>query len=291
MLNRSFFTYLILSLLILTISVSNAHAADPAMPPPIQELVKDGAVARYLGDDQGLKGWVTFKGGQEQYFYTTPDGQGIVMGILFNPKGDVITMRQIEQLRAREGKTLDRLAGITPQQSATAETPVTAPTTAPAPQTKPKNKSEQFFADIEQANWITLGDKTAPVMYSFIDPQCPHCKELINGFKKAGVLDNGQLQLRLIPVGMLSEESLYQSAFLLASPTAALDLLKLVEGNQNAVPVDKNLPTLGVEKNLSLMQRYKIDVTPFSVYRNKKGEVKILRGKPKNIKNLMKELR
>lgn len=264
-----------------------AHAADPTMPPPIAQLVKDGAVARYLGDDQGLQGWVTFKAGQEQYFYTTPDGQGIVMGILFNPKGDVITMRQIEQLRAREGATLDKLAGIvTPPPVAT------PPQTTPAkPTTKPSSKSDVFFNAIEQSNWITLGDKAAPVIYSFIDPQCPHCKDLIKAFQKAGVLDNGQLQLRLIPVGILSEESLYQSAFLLASPTAALDLLKLVGGDKNAVPADKNLPTLGVEKNLSLMQQYKIDVTPFSVYRNKSGAVKILRGEPKNIKNLMKELR
>lgn len=266
---------------------SVAFAADPPMPAPIQQLVKDGAVARYLGKDQNLDGWVTFKNGQEQYFYVTPDGQGIIMGLLFNTRGDAITLRQIDQLREREGDTLDKLAGVNPAVPA-----VNKPTTEPQKNTvatKPNSKSEQFYADIELANWIVLGEKTAPPFYAFIDPQCPHCKDMIKEFQNSGALNN--IQLRLLPVGLLSEDSLAQAAFLLASPTAGADLLKLVGGDQSAIPIDKNLPLLGVQKNLSLMQTYKIDVTPFAVYKTKDGTVKILRGVPKNMKALIKEIK
>ena len=270
---------------------SAANAAEPKMPLPIAEMVKGGAVARYLGNDQGLDGWVTFKGGQENYFYATPDGTGIVNGVLFNQRGDTVTLRQIEQLRAREGAVLDKLAGVETKETTKEEPKAEQPKTAQKPDTKPQTKADQFYAAIENGNWFTLGDKTAPVMYTFADTQCPHCKDMIKTLIKSGVLDNGQLQLRVLPVGILSEDSQFQAAYLLAAPTAAADFLKLVAGDKNAVPVNKNLPTLGALKNLSLMQTYKIDVTPFTVYKNKNGAVKILRGVPENVKDLMKELR
>ena len=260
------------------------------MPPPIKTLVENGAVAKYLGKDQGLDGWVTFKDGQEQYFYVTPDGQGIVMGLLFNAHGDALTIRQIEQLRAKEGPAIDKLAGVTPQTTTQNAAPIPATkTTTPA---KPSSaKSEQFFNDISSSNWVAIGDANAPAFYAFIDPQCPHCKDMIKAFGNAGAINKKQIQLRLIPVGLMSEDSLYQAAYLIGAPDAAASLLKLAYGDAKAVPVDKNQSTLGVQKNLTLMQKYKIDVTPFAVYRDKAGQVKILRGVPKNIAALIADLK
>jgi thiol:disulfide interchange protein DsbG len=272
-------------------SSASTFAADPALPPPIKTLVENGAIAKYLGKDQGLDGWVTFKDGVEQYFYVTPDGQGIVMGLLFNARGDALTLRQIEQLRAKEGDAIDKLAGVTPpESSAQNAAPEPAAKTA-APTKQSSAKSTQFFKDISSSNWVSVGDANAPAFYAFIDPQCPHCKDMIKAFGDAGAINKKQIQLRLIPVGLMSEDSLYQAAHLITAPDAAASILKLAYGDTKAVPVNKNLSTLGVQKNLALMQKYKIDVTPFAVYRNKSGEVKIVRGVPKDIKSLIADLK
>lgn len=290
--------FVLSSISVLSLLLSSAtFAADPVMPPPIKNLVESGAVAKYLGKDQGLDGWVTFKDGQEQYFYVTPDGQGIVMGLLFNARGDALTLRQVEQLRTKEGPALDKLAGVTTQtDQATTTAATTTAAAQPAPPTKTETtkssgKSEQFFQDISASNWVRVGDEKAPVFYAFIDPQCPHCKDMIKAFGDAGAINKKQIQLRLIPVGLMSEDSLYQAAHLIAAPDAAASLLKLAYGDKNAVPVDKNQSILGVQKNLSLMQKYKIDVTPFAVYRNKSGQVKILRGVPKDMAALLKDIK
>jgi hypothetical protein len=78
----------------------------PPLPAPLKTMVEEGAQIRYLGNDLGLDGWVTIKNAQEQYFYVTPDQQGLVMGVLFNSKGDTVTLRQINQLRKAEGPQL-----------------------------------------------------------------------------------------------------------------------------------------------------------------------------------------
>jgi thiol:disulfide interchange protein DsbG len=279
-----------------------AEDTQPETPLPIQNLVSNGAQLRYLGRDYGLDGWLVLKNGQEQYFYSTQDGQAIMMGILFNNKGDTITLKQINQLRKKEGPAIDKLAGFenapsmptpdAPQMSNAS--PTVAPNfTNPEALIKSavKPKSEQLYDGVVASNWIKLGQDSAPVIYTFIDPECPHCHDLIKNIRKSGYLEQGLLQLRLIPVGVLTENSLAEASFLLASPTPEKDLYRHLDGEKGVLLVDKNVNTQGVQKNIKLMQDWKLDMTPFSVYRTRDGKVKVLQGVPDDLKKIITELR
>lgn len=282
-----------------------AETPQPDVPLPIQNLVDSGAQLRYLGQDYGLNGWLVLKNGQEQYFYSTQDGQAVMMGILFNNKGDTVTLKQINALRKKEGPAIDKLAGFeaTPlaEDKKTPAEPAqsTVPTSVSQDFTNPeallksavKPKSEQLFDGVENANWIALGAKTAPVIYTFIDPECPHCHDLIQNIRKSGYLEQGLLQLRLIPVGVLTENSLTEAAYLLASAAPQKDLYRHLDGEKNVLLVDKSVNTQGVQRNIKLMQDWKLDVTPFSVYRARDGKVKILQGVPDDLKKIITELR
>lgn len=277
-------------------TLAEAQESQPAIPAPIQNLVSDGAQLRYLGLEYGLNGWLILKNGEEQYFYSTPDGQGILMGILFNNKGDTVTLRQINALRKKEGPAIDKLAGYSEpiRPTETPNTPAISPDfTNPEALLKAavKPKSEQLFEGVQNANWIKFGLDTAPAIYTFIDPECPHCHDLVQKIRKSGYLEEGLLQLRLIPVGVLSENSLIEASYLLASPTAQNDFYRHLDGEKDVLSSDKSINTQGVQRNIKLMQDWKLDVTPFTVYRARDGKVKVLQGVPEDIKTIITELR
>jgi hypothetical protein len=49
--------------------------------------------------------------------------------------------------------------------------------------------------------------------------------------------------------------------------------------------------TQGVQKNIALFQEWKLDVTPFSVYKDKSGTIRIIRGRPENLAELVGTLK
>ncbi len=276
-----------------------AESNQPPVPEPIQNMVADGAQLRYLGKDAGLDGWIVLKNGQEQYYYVTPDGQGIVMGVLFNNKGDTITLRQINDLRKKEGPAIDKLAGY-PESSAPKADAVVPQASEGSPdfsnpqaliKSVVKSKSEQLYDGVTASNWIALGSDKAPPIYMFMDPECPHCHDLIGDIRKSGYLEQGLLQLRIIPVGVLSENSLVEAAYLLASPEPQKDLYAHLDGKKGVLLTDKTVNTQGVQRNIKLMQDWNLSVTPFSVYRARDGKVKVLEGRPDDLKKIITELR
>lgn len=283
------------------LGVTSAQAEGnktPPMPAPLENLVAQGAQARYLGREFGLDGWVTIQNGEEQYFYVTADGQGMLLGILFNNKGDSITLQQINALRKKEGPAIDRLAGYSPppeNKESASESPVSAAPDLSNPQevlkSVTKNKAEQLFQSAESANWIALGNEKAPVIYTFIDPECPHCHDLIQDFRTSGFLEKGLVQLRLIPVGVLSDRSLKEASYLLASPQPQKDLYDHLDGKADSLLVDRNANTQGVQRNMQVMQDWKLDATPFSVYKDMSGQIKVLQGRSADLKKLITELR
>ena len=256
-----------------------AQTAIPDMPDPIRNLADDGAQIRYMGRDHGFDSWLSVKNGQEQYFYVPPGGTGFVMGVLFDNKGRAVTIDQIKRL---EGEGSDLLSSLKTMQNEDF-------TAAQTHDKSFQSASERLFADTQQANWVPLGKAGAPAVYAVIDPQCGHCHALIRDLQDKGHLANGDIQLRLIPVGM-SHESKAQAAFLIAAPDPQTRFLKHLQGDKTALPVRDDINLRGVERNLSYMQGWKFDATPMLVYRDKTGNVKIVRGRPKDLTAMLAEL-
>lgn len=258
------------------------EAGLPDVPQAIQDLVDRGAQIRYLGKRNGMDGWITIYQGQEQYYYVTPDKSGFVMGVLFDADGRMATVDQVRDLQKQGGEILDMLAVEKPEEQPQKE--MTSVTEA----FKYQTPAERMFTDVSNSNWVQIGNDSAPVIYAFVDPQCPHCHEFMLDLRR-DYIEKGLIQVRLIPVGF-REETLAQAAFLLAAPDAQERWFKHLDGDETALPAKTDISTQGVQKNLALMQAWKFDVTPLIVYRDRAGEIKIIRGRPKDPAVLLADL-
>jgi thiol:disulfide interchange protein DsbG len=276
------FLFLIL-IFSLPVSAAKAQEAIPTMPEALKILEERGAQSRYLGKKHGLDGWITIFQGQEQYYYVTPDGEGFVMGLLFDKEGEMVTLQQVRDLqRQGDGELLDFLAADKPRpelSEALQETNEAFEYKTPA---------ERMFADVQNSNWIQFGADDAPVIYSFMDPQCPHCHSFMEDLKES-YIEKGLVQVRMIPVGF-REETLAQAAFLLAAPDAPTRFYNHLEGDDSALPAKNTTSTQGIQKNLALMQAWKFNVTPMTIYRGKDGKVKIIRGRAENMADILADL-
>lgn len=263
----------------LSLSQAKAQEGLPKLPKPIQNLADEGAQIRYLGKDHGFDAWITIKNGQEQYFYVQPNGKAFVMGILFDETGRAITVDQVKRLREDGDSLLDTLATSDLSSQNRMENNKSFVFSSPA---------EEMFHDIENSNWVALGSPNAPVVYSFIDPQCPHCHSFVQDLR-ADLLDSQKIQLRMIPVGF-KEETQSQAAFLLASPNPQERWMAHMDGDPSALPAKSEINIQGIVRNLALMQSWDFSVTPMLVYRSKSGAVKLVRGKPKSLDGLLADI-
>lgn len=273
---------LTLAILATCLSAPAAFAQEellPTIPDPLKGLVNEGAQIRFLGRDEGVEGWIVIKAGVEQYFYVLPTG-AFVTGILFDKTGKTLTVDQVARLRGQGDTLLDTLAG---------EMNAKKPSEAQPGEAKYdfKTPSEQFFYDVENSNWIPFGKAGTPVFYAFVDPQCPHCHEMMKELRP--LLDEGRVQLRLIAVGF-APETQAQAAFLLAAPDPVALWWRNMDGDTAALPAKQEINTQGVQRNLSVMQAWKLNGTPTLIYRGKDEKVKVIEGKPKDLQVLIGDL-
>lgn len=282
---RPFLAALLVCLMSFPALAQEKTSVIPDYPAPLQVLVDKGAQLRYLGTSHGMDGWIAMYQGQEQYYYITADKKAFVTGLMFDNDGKPVTIEQVKNLQKQNGGVLDMLAEDVPQPKPEEETKTP---NSVSEALKTKSPGERMFADVENSNWVTLGAAQAPIIYAFIDPQCPHCHEFIKEVKESYV-DKGLVQIRLIPVGFF-DGSLPQAAFVLAAPDGVDRFLRQVNGEKDALPVKGDMSTQAVQKNMALMQAWKFNVTPLITYRSRAGEVKIIRGKPKDLNALIADL-
>lgn len=256
---------------------------EPPMPPAIKTLVEQGGQVRYLGRDLGFDGWIAIRNGKEEYFYTSPDGSALLMGLLFDKNGKLITVRQVKALQQKSGKMLESLAEPKTGPETLGNNSTLAPTLS-----KFKTPSEQLYDNVTYGNWIALGNPSAPFIYTFIDPQCPHCHDMLTALRHK-YIESGKLQVRILPIGF-REETIEQAAFLLAAPDPQDALFRHLDGDKTALPIQPEINTQGVQRNLAIMQSWHFDVTPITVYRAGNGSIKIVRGKVKDLDQVVADL-
>lgn len=266
---------------------------EPPMPPVLRESIKKGAQSKYLGLYHGLHGWVVVKGGKPEFHYVTEDGKAIIMGILFDENGNMITGEQLRMLRLSDGastyKLSDNYKKRAEEDAKIAEERAAA--TKPAePEAEPKKElsmAEQFYAMVEEGNWIRVGSRKAPIMYAFIDPDCPHCRKFLTDIKP--FIDRDVIQLRMLPVGF-NERTLKKAAYLLAAPDPAGQIFRYIEGDAEALFVPGDIQTIGATKNIAIMKTFNIEGTPVITYKSSDGKVRFVRGAPDSVALLIDEI-
>jgi len=264
-----FFSALVLSLYLLANLPASAQgkAEQPdELPPFLLELRVAGADIRYLGEDYGIYSWLATKDGQVQFFYSIPGGDAIISGgLLIGPDGEAITARRIVSMNEDNPNFAESV-----KRDSGAESTTTKDRTSPG---------ERLYAESEGAQWFSIGSDTAPALYVFVDTQCHYCQEYWHDLANPYV-DEGRLQVRLIPVAVINDKSKSEAAALLSSvsPKTAWqrhvdgDAAALSGGGENAIAAE------AVKRNTEIFMNWKLKSTPYSVYRDSAGDVKVMRG-------------
>ncbi|HEX7381820.1 MAG TPA: thiol:disulfide interchange protein DsbG [Nevskiaceae bacterium] len=142
---------------------------------------------------------------------------------------------------------------------------------------------------LEAAAWFASGSGDAPrVVYAFVDSRCPFCRQLWE--ESRPWRDAGAIQLRGIPVAVLTPQSLPEAAEALAAPDpeAAWARIERRPGNaQRATPVVPPASAIAkVRANGRLMASLGFNGTPGIVWRDPQGRIHALQGVPTDARDL-----
>ncbi|PCH99312.1 MAG: hypothetical protein COB76_06030 [Alphaproteobacteria bacterium] len=272
----------------------------PELPKPLADAVAGGSQVMYLGEFEGLYGWSLIRQGRPEYFYVTKDGSAMVMGLLFDGAGEMITNGQLAQLRAEKGDEMFAMTGKIGEKNTTPKS------TAPKPQVtkeepfdsnalatsivssyEPLTPAQEMFVDIRSANWLTFGPNGKHEIFAFIDPDCQHCQRFIAEAKP--LIDNGSLKVRALPIG-LDPVSERKAALMLAGSNPMDRFLRYANGDESALSAPEGISVTAVQKNKSILLKWGFDVTPIIVYRAGTGEIRIIRGRPKDFDTVFRDI-
>ncbi|XID75883.1 thiol:disulfide interchange protein DsbG [Alkanindiges sp. WGS2144] len=149
---------------------------------------------------------------------------------------------------------------------------------------------KKIWQDLSKTTWIADGSKQAKqIVYVFSDPNCPYCHQFWQ--KVRPWVDNNQIQVRHIMVGILREDSAGKAAALLSAkdPTSAFKAFNSAVDYRTAIKPLVNVPAdiqSQLNKNLQLMASYGIYSTPAIIWQDKKGRLQAMSGLPKDINSI-----
>lgn len=302
---RLFFAFIIVILTSLSITSHAQSLLDPKEPKPpktLQDIVNSGGQIFYLGEHEGMKGWALIRKGKPEFFYENRARTAMVMGMLFNDEGGMITMSQLTALNQRVGDDMYAATGGSISDIRNSQAPITdnivtpSPAVQPSPQTPSTNfvapnaeltPAQQMFSDIIGSNWVTMNEDGKHDVFAFIDPDCPHCKQMIREMQP--YFESDTIRLRIIPAG-IAQESERKAALLLATANPEERLLEYANGNKDVLKAPANINVVAAEANKKVLLKWGFDVTPIVVYRTTKGEIRIIRGRPTDYKKMMSDI-
>lgn len=138
-----------------------------------------------------------------------------------------------------------------------------------------------LWNDIEDETlWFSVGRPDAQrTAYMFMDPECPYCARSIDAMK--GAVDSGEIQLRMIPVPLVSPYSRDSIAEMLTAPDPVAEVFahargKLVGDRTPPAATFADLPEAFrglVAHNVEIVRRHGIPGVPLFVFRKADGSI------------------
>lgn len=319
--------FLILSVLIAV--PAYAQNSQPPMPAPLALQMARGAQVYYLGKFDLLDGWALIRTGQPEFYYATPGSEALVMGLLFNKKGDLLTVDQFKSLDMTEkGGVIDmmaeRIKENAPEQPGAAPAPTPAPAmTAPhTPAPAPVNPAEKApavgdvlpfavpepTAQPQAADPSTQANTPANRLLSEIKGGSailwgdakrpsfyafidPNCSHCQDFLKLCEPLVKANvLSVYVFPIGF-DTKSIVQAAYALEAQDGMQRMLDYAKGKTDALPVQTNLVSKKVDANVTILSNWNLMASPIIVYRaGDSQEVKIIRGRPLDMEGAVYDL-
>lgn len=258
-------------------AASQQAQPTPVYPPVIDNAARRGAQVQFLGERNGFTGWLLVERGVPTYLYVSEDKETVFQGMMYDGQGQPLTMGQLAEAQIRNPEFFDATAPEGADAAPLAPLPKTVAETAPS-----GDIGQTLYNALSVSNYVTIGSTAAdaPVLYAFIDPECAHCEQFLKSIDQK-YLATGKLQLRALPIGLLSSASAQKAAFVLAQPDGGAALMAQVRG-QTPLPGNGGLNTEGQQLNIDLFQLWKFDGTPILVFKDKAGKILMVRGTPNN---------
>lgn len=268
--------------------------------PLIQNLLLGGAELYYVGERSSMHGFLLYKDGQMQMTYLTPDRSALIFGGMYGVDGADISSQQVNNASAENAQLKALLAASTEQQKdleratgmASARDPISESkrTTLPAGGGVSLTPGERLMNDFLSAAGVVVGQEGKPLVLMLVDPQCQFCKatwgELYEPIKK------GVLRVKLIPIGAEGSENEKQAAKFLRVSDPLNNWNKFVGGDKSVLAGDPPAADLtAVRSNMGMVATWKIQATPYIVYRGSDSKVKVVQGKPEKVVNILADLK
>jgi len=229
-------------------AAKNAATSIADRPAVLKGIEKQGfEVMGEFDAPGGLRGFAGVVGGQQPAAaYVTADGKNVMVGTLFNEKGEDVGAAPLDKLVA-------------------------------------KPMSDRIWSRLDGSAWVRDGRADAPrVVYTFSDANCPYCHR----FWKAARpwVDSGKVQLRHVMVGVIREDSPAKAAAILGAPNPSAVFLQNEHdfGKGGIKPAASITPALAnkLDANQVLMVELGFQGTPGILFRDAQGVVQRVSGMP-----------
>ncbi|MGE3769684.1 MAG: hypothetical protein AB7G06_01900 [Bdellovibrionales bacterium] len=266
-----------------TQGISYDNAPDPQTLPVLKPFRERQARFFYMGRTAGLDGWfMMLPQNYVQIVYTSLDGNDLVVGFITGRDGRNITEQQMVNLREREADVnklftdkIEEAKARLQRDRGFHELMTNLNIDKPG---------DQMYASFTQAPNIEIGDQDAPLLLMIIDPRCPFCKQAYKKLDK-DYIRKDKVLVRILPVGILGDDSMRMAQKLLDNPDD-LTLFKEFVEKDFSKDVLAGEPTARGKQNYALVaglyNRWKLDGTPFFIYRSKGGAIKVLNELPRD---------
>lgn len=217
------------------------------LPDVVKNLEQRGVqIIGKLPEAGGLTAYAAIAQQQPLAIYLTPDKKHVIIGTMLDEEGMDVTQSRLEQA-------------------------TTGPWTT------------QTWDALTNSTWIADGSPDAArIIYMFTDANCPFCHSFWEQARPW--VQAGAVQIRHIPVAVLTESSAGKAAAILASadPEKALNDHETAGVSNGIKPLDTIPKELAVklEKNTELMAELQIEGTPGIFYFDDDEQLQIQRGAP-----------
>jgi thiol:disulfide interchange protein DsbG len=225
------------ALLGLLLAASGAAIADPAPTLAEKHLMASGVQITHRFDSvSGLRAIVADNGKDKRLFYVTPDGKSLIAGLVFDASGRNVTSEDMAR------------AGINNSGRTTTITQLQA---------------QKIWQRVQGLKALKDGDR-GNVVYAFIDPRCTFCHRFM-GMARPHIAA-GRLQMRWLPVTILSESSKGLAESLYRASNAGLAIQHLANNALQGLP-ESPAVRLSLARNLLAMRDTGETGVPLFVYK------------------------
>ncbi len=281
-------------------AASPVDAVDLKKIPLIQNLLQNGAELYYVGIRAGMYGFLMYKDGQMQMAYLTQDKQAVVFGGMFGIDGTNISSQQVNnasaenaQLKAlltasaEQQKEMERLSGMGSTRDATLEAKKSS---LPAGGGVSLTPGERLLNDFLAAAGVVVGQEGKPLVLMLVDPHCQFCKATWGELYEP--ITKGQLRIKLVPIGAEGSENEKYAAKFLRSSDPLNTWNKFVNGDKSVLAGDPPAADIAaVRATMTMVLNWKIQATPYIIYRGSDGRVKVVQGKPDKVAAILSDLK